>query len=200
MSLFEDDPTELLPYDGSAVLHQWVLGDRSWEEVMGRLVDDIPWEAHTIKMFGKEYPQPRLVAWYGDPGSEYSYSGLKMNVRPWIPPIVDLKVIAESHAGVVFNSVLVNLYRDGNDKVGWHRDNEPELGGTPTIASMSLGAPRRFKFRHLSTGEQVEAVLNPGSLVVMSGLSQTCWEHEVPRQAAVKEPRINLTFRQVRPG
>ncbi|MGA1362036.1 MAG: alpha-ketoglutarate-dependent dioxygenase AlkB family protein [Ilumatobacteraceae bacterium] len=200
MSLFEDDPTELLPYDGSAVLHQWVLGDRSWEEVMGRLVDDIPWEAHTIKMFGKEYPQPRLVAWYGDPGSEYSYSGLKMNVRPWIPPIVDLKAIAESHAGVVFNSVLVNLYRDGNDKVGWHRDNEPELGGTPTIASMSLGAPRRFKFRHLSSGEQVEAVLNPGSLVVMSGLSQTCWEHEVPRQAAVKEPRINLTFRQVRPG
>lgn len=200
MSLFENDPTELLPYDGSAVLHQWVLGDRSWEEVMARLIDDIPWEAHTIKMFGKEYPQPRLVAWYGDPGSEYSYSGLKMNVRPWIPPIVELKSIAEAHSGVVFNSVLVNLYRDGNDKVGWHRDNEPELGGTPTIASMSLGAPRRFKFRHLSTGEQVEAVLNPGSLVVMSGLSQTCWEHEVPRQAAVKDPRINLTFRQVRPG
>jgi len=200
MSLFEDDPTELLPYDGSAVLHQWVLGDRSWEEVMARLIDDIPWEAHTIKMFGKEYPQPRLVAWYGDPGSEYSYSGLKMNVRPWIPPIVELKSIAEAHSGVVFNSVLVNLYRDGNDKVSWHRDNEPELGGTPTIASMSLGAPRRFKFRHLSTGEQVEAVLNPGSLVVMSGLSQTCWEHEVPRQAAVKDPRINLTFRQVRPG
>ena len=200
MSLFENDPTELLPYDGSAVLHQWVLGDRSWEEVMARLIDDIPWEAHTIKMYGKEYPQPRLVAWYGDPGSEYSYSGLKMNVRPWIPPIVELKSIAEAHSGVVFNSVLVNLYRDGNDKVGWHRDNEPELGGTPTIASMSLGAPRRFKFRHLSTGEQVEAVLNPGSLVVMSGLSQTCWEHEVPRQAAVKDPRINLTFRQVRPG
>lgn len=200
MSLFENDPTELLPYDGSAVLHQWVLGDQSWEEVMARLIDDIPWEAHTIKMFGKEYPQPRLVAWYGDPGSEYSYSGLKMNVRPWIPPILELKSIAEAHSGVVFNSVLVNLYRDGNDKVGWHRDNEPELGGTPTIASMSLGAPRRFKFRHLSTGEQVEAVLNPGSLVVMSGLSQTCWEHEVPRQAAVKDPRINLTFRQVRPG
>lgn len=200
MSLFENDPTDLLPYDGSAVLHQWVLGDRSWEAVMARLIDDIPWEAHTIKMFGKEYPQPRLVAWYGDPGSEYSYSGLKMNVRPWIPPIVELKSIAEGHSGVVFNSVLVNLYRDGNDKVGWHRDNEPELGGTPTIASMSLGAPRRFKFRHLSTGEQVEAVLNPGSLVVMSGLSQTCWEHEVPRQAAVKDPRINLTFRQVRPG
>lgn len=200
MSLFETGETELLPYDGSAVLYPWVLGDRSWETVMKRLVDEVPWEAHTIKMFGKEYPQPRLVAWYGDPGSEYSYSGLKMNVRPWIPPIVDLKAIAESHAGVEFNSVLVNLYRDGNDKVGWHRDNEPELGGTPTIASMSLGAPRRFKFRHLSTGEQVEAILNPGSLVVMSGLSQTCWEHEVPRQAAVKDPRINLTFRQVRPG
>jgi alkylated DNA repair dioxygenase AlkB len=100
----------------------------------------------------------------------------------------------------VFNSVLVNLYRDGNDKVSWHRDNEPELGNTPTIGSMSLGAPRRFKFRHLDSRDVIEVVLPPGSMVIMSGLSQSCWEHEVPRQAAVKEPRINLTFRQVRPA
>lgn len=200
MSLFSDGPRELLPYDGSALLYDWVLGDTKWEDVMKELTDQVPWEAHTIKMFGKEYPQPRLVAWFGDPGSEYSYSGLKMNVRPWIEPVQALRQIAEQHAQVVFNSVLVNLYRDGDDKVSWHRDNEPELGNTPTIGSISLGAPRRFKFRHLETKEQVEATLEPGSLVVMSGLSQSCWEHEVPRQKSIREPRINLTFRQVRPA
>jgi alkylated DNA repair dioxygenase AlkB len=200
MSLFSDGPRELLPYDGRALLYDWVLGDTKWEDVMKELTDQVPWEAHTIKMFGKEYPQPRLVAWFGDPGSEYSYSGLKMNVRPWIEPVQALRQIAEQHAQVVFNSVLVNLYRDGDDKVSWHRDNEPELGNTPTIGSISLGAPRRFKFRHLETKEQVEATLEPGSLVVMSGLSQSCWEHEVPRQKSIREPRINLTFRQVRPG
>ena len=200
MSLFSDGPRELLPYDGSALLYDWVLGDTKWEDVMKELTDQVPWEAHTIKMFGKEYPQPRLVAWFGDPGSEYSYSGLKMNVRPWIEPVQALRQIAEQHAQVVFNSVLVNLYRDGDDKVSWHRDNEPELGNTPTIGSISLGAPRRFKFRHLETKEQVEATLEPGSLVVMSGLSQSCWEHEVPRQKSIRDPRINLTFRQVRPA
>jgi alkylated DNA repair dioxygenase AlkB len=193
MSLFESGPQELLPYDGSAVLHEWVLGDASWESLMADLVEVVPWESHTIKMFGKEYPQPRLVAWFGDPGSDYSYSGLKMNVRPWIPTVSMLREAAERIAGVRFNSVLVNLYRDGNDKVSWHRDK-------PVIASISLGAPRRFKFRHLLTREVVETTLTPGSMVVMSGLSQSCWEHEIPRQAAVSEPRINLTFRQVHAG
>lgn len=200
MSLFESGPQELLPYDGSAVLHEWVLGDASWESLMADLVEVVPWESHTIKMFGREYPQPRLVAWFGDPGSDYSYSGLKMNVRPWIPTVSMLREAAERIAGVRFNSVLVNLYRDGNDKVSWHRDNEPELGEEPVIASISLGAPRRFKFRHLLTREVVETTLTPGSMVVMSGLSQSCWEHEIPRQAAVSEPRINLTFRQVHAG
>ena len=120
--------------------------------------------------------------------------------RSWIPEVQELREIAECHAGVGFNSVLINLYRNGNDKVSWHRDNEPELGPSPTIASLSLGAIRRFKFRHLDSKEVVSVDLAPGSLVVMSGLSQTCWEHEVPRQAAVTEPRINLTFRQVRSG
>jgi len=199
VSLFDLDEAELLPYDGSAILYPWVLGDRSPELLLNRLLDEVPWEAHTITMFGREHPQPRLVAWFGDPGSEYSYSGLKMNVRPWIEPVSELRQIAQERAEVVFNSVLVNLYRDGSDKVSWHSDNEPELGSMPTIASMSLGAPRRFKFRHLTTGEQVETILSPGSLVVMSGLSQACWEHEVPKQAAVRQPRINLTFRQVFP-
>lgn len=200
MSLFDDGPRELLPYDGSAVLIDWALGELAWDTVMDDLLRTVPWENHTIRMYGKEYPQPRQVAWYGDPGSEYSYSGLKMQVRPWIEPVSLLRELAQEHAGVKFNSVLVNLYRNGEDKVSWHRDNEPELGREPVIASLSLGASRRFKFRHLRTKEVVEATLHPGSLVVMSGLSQACWEHEIPRQATVAMPRINLTFRRVRPA
>lgn len=198
MTLFGEEPQQLLPHDGSAILHEWVLGDRNDAKIIQSLIELVPWEAHSIKMFGKEHPQPRLVAWYGDEGSEYSYSGLRMNVRPWIPQITELREIAQSYAGVIFNSVLLNLYRNGNDKVSWHRDNEPELGSTPTIASMSLGAQRRFKFRHLLTKEIVETTLSSGSLVVMSGLSQACWEHEIPRQSSIDKPRINLTFRQVR--
>jgi alkylated DNA repair dioxygenase AlkB len=197
MTLFDMPPRELLPFDGSALFHEWVLGDLNHHSVMSELVDNIAWESHSIKMFGKEYPQPRLIAWFGDPGSEYSYSGLKMNVRDWVEPISSLREIIQAHANVEFNSVLVNYYRNGNDKVGWHRDDEPELGATPTIASLSLGATRRFKFRHLETRQVVPIDLPAGSLVVMSGLSQARWEHEAPRQIGVTEPRINLTFRQV---
>ena len=198
MSLFEE-PRELLPYDGSALLYDWVLGDQSWTHYMSELGDQVRWGVPTIRMFGKEYLQPREVAWYGDPGCEYTYSGSKMELLEWIPPVLELKAIAEEKAGVVFNSVLINRYRDGNDKVSWHSDDEPELGSQPTIASISLGATRRFKFRHLEDRTVVEAELTSGSLVVMSGLSQKCWEHEIPRQTAVKEPRINLTFRTVIP-
>lgn len=151
-------------------------------------------------MFGKVYEQPRLVAWFGDPGSEYSYSGVKMNVRPWTEPITQLKKIVEAKTGAPFNSVLVNFYRNGDDKVAWHRDNEPELGPHPLIASLSLGEARKFKLRHIGSGQVVEKTLEPGSLVVMSGDSQACWEHEVPRQRAIRGGRINLTFRRVRPN
>lgn len=198
MTLFDSGPRELLPYDGSARLFDWVLGSVDSTAVMNTLVSEVEWETHTIRMFGKEYLQPRLVAWFGDAGSEYSYSGLKMNVRDWVEPVNSLKSIVEEHAGTTFNSVLVNYYRDGRDKVGWHRDDEPELGSEPTIASLSIGATRRFKFSHLASREVVSVELPTGSLVVMSGLSQACWEHEVPRQLNVKEARLNLTFRKVR--
>lgn len=200
MSLFSTGPEELLPEGGSALYFPWVLGDLSWSATFERLLEETPWEAHTIRMFGKVYDQPRLVAWYGDPGSEYSYSGVRMTVHPWTDLISKLKGIVETTTDASFNSVLLNFYRDGDDKVAWHRDNEPELGPQPLIASLSLGAARRFKFRHLTSGLIVEKVLESGSLVVMSGLSQTCWEHEVPRQRAVRGGRINLTFRRVRAG
>jgi alkylated DNA repair dioxygenase AlkB len=149
-------------------------------------------------MFGKDIPQPRLVAWFGDPGCEYSYSGISMNLNEWTPQLLELKAVCEQFAGTTFNSTLANLYRNGNDKMSWHSDDEPELGIEPCIASLSLGATRRFKFRHRTTKEAVECSLPSGSLIVMSGLCQKMWEHEVPRETRVTEPRINLTFRAVR--
>jgi alkylated DNA repair dioxygenase AlkB len=197
MSLFDAPERELLPYDGSAMHFDWVLGDLDASAVFMDLLKNIPWESRTIKMFGKEHPQPRLVAWFGDPGRGYTYSGVSMNINPWTSQLETLKTICEQKAGRSFNSLLLNLYRNGEDKVSWHSDDEPELGSEPCIASLSLGAVRRFKFRHRDSKEIVDCSLTPGSLVVMSGLSQTKWEHEVPKELRVREPRINLTFRNV---
>jgi alkylated DNA repair dioxygenase AlkB len=199
MSLFGNETEEILPYDLSATYTPWALGDFDSEQIFRQLLDETPWLSQKITVFGKTYDEPRRVSWHGDSDAYYSYSGITMQLNPWMPLLQDLREICEARANHSFNSVLVNLYRNGQDKNGWHSDNEPELGAEPVIASLSLGVSRRFKFRHRETKEVVERTLENGSLVVMSGLSQKCWEHEVPRQAAVTEPRINLTFRSVLP-
>ena len=197
MSLFAVNGHELLPTDGSAKLYEWVLGDTDPSVVMQELLDSVPWASQTITMFGKQYVEPRRTAWFGDEGASYTYSGITMTPHPWTPLLQSLRDVCEQNSGSAFNSVLLNLYRDGNDKMGWHADDEPELGTEPVIASLSLGATRKFRFRHRVTKEVVECELPTGSLVVMSGLSQKCWVHEVPRQKRVNTPRINLTFRKI---
>ncbi len=197
MSLFAVNGHELLPTDGSAKLYEWVLGDTDPSVVMQELLDSVPWASQTITMFGKQYEEPRRTAWFGDEGASYTYSGITMTPHPWTPLLQSLRDVCEQNSGSAFNSVLLNLYRDGNDKMGWHADDEPELGTEPVIASLSLGATRKFRFRHRVTKEVVECELPTGSLVVMSGLSQKCWVHEVPRQKRVSTPRINLTFRKI---
>jgi alkylated DNA repair dioxygenase AlkB len=197
MSLFAMNGHELLPTDGSAKLYDWVLGDSNPSQVMQELLTSVPWSSQTITMFGKQYVEPRRTAWFGDDGASYTYSGITMAPLAWTPLLTSLRKICEEHSGGSFNSVLLNLYRDGNDKMGWHADDEPELGVEPVIASLSLGVTRRFRFRHRSTKEIVECELATGSLVVMSGLSQKYWVHEVPRQKRITEPRINLTFRKI---
>jgi alkylated DNA repair dioxygenase AlkB len=188
---------ELLPTDGSAKMYDWVLGDSDSTLVMQELVTTVPWSSQTITMFGKQHVEPRRTAWFGDDGASYTYSGITMSPLTWTPLLTSLRKICEEHSGASFNSVLLNLYRDGNDKMGWHADDEPELGVEPIIASLSLGVTRRFRFRHRTTKEIVECELPTGSLVVMSGLSQKCWVHEVPRQKRITTPRINLTFRKI---
>jgi alkylated DNA repair dioxygenase AlkB len=198
MSLFAVNGHELLPTDGSAKLYEWVLGDLDPTLVMQELLESVPWASQTITMFGKQYVEPRRTAWFGDDGASYTYSGITMTPHTWTPVLHSLRKICEERSNSSFNSVLLNLYRDGKDKMGWHADNEPELGTEPVIASLSLGATRKFRFRHRTTKEIVECDLPAGSLVVMSGLSQKCWVHEVPQQKRVTSPRINLTFRKIK--
>lgn len=157
------------------------------------------WEQRYIKIYGKQYAEPRLTAWYGDAGKRYSYSGITLQPLPWTPLLLELKRRVDAAAQTVFNSVLLNLYRDGRDSNGWHQDNEPELGHNPVIASVSLGATRRFQMRH-RFNQQIPRLaldLTPGSLLMMTGPTQHFWQHQIPKTAKVVGPRINLTFRVI---
>lgn len=160
------------------------------------LKNELDWQQEEIKMFGKKVLQPRLQAWHGD--KPYTYSGLSMQPHSWTPTLLELKAACEAVAKHAFNSVLVNLYRNGQDSMGWHQDNETELGTNPVIASLTLGESRRFVLRHLSTKEKYEVELGHGSLLVMAGETQHYWQHSVPKTTKNKEERINLTFRHIK--
>ena len=170
--------------------------------LLAHLTATVPWEQRTIRLFGQEFPQPRLTAWYGDAGARYTYSGLAWEPRPWLPALDNLRHRLEVATQARYNSVLLNLYRDGRDSMGWHADDEPELGPAPVIASLSLGAVRRFRLRprpglnHAPFGID----LPPGSLLLMRGLMQKHWQHALPKTARPVGARLNLTFRWVGPA
>ena len=167
------------------------------------LIGKVEWVQNKIRFYGKENPVPRLEAWYGDAGKSYSYSGIRMDPNPWIDELLEIKKAIEPIAGTRFNSVLINYYRDGRDRVAWHSDDEKELGQNPVIGSVSLGAERRFKLRHKNyrkNGHQAEIMLVHGSLLVMKGPTQHFWKHEVPRTVRSVGKRINLTFRVIDPS
>ncbi|HEX7641130.1 MAG TPA: alpha-ketoglutarate-dependent dioxygenase AlkB [Burkholderiaceae bacterium] len=164
------------------------------------LRDEIAWRQESITLWGKPYAQPRLTAWYGDAGTNYSYSGLRLEPLPWTPCLAAIKAEIEAFCGERFNSVLANLYRNERDSVGWHSDDEPELGKQPFIASMSFGATRTFKLKHKSRKDEKPAVLElgSGSLLLMGGSTQRHWLHAVEKEREACGPRINLTFRTIR--
>lgn len=195
VDLFTAGPVELLPRDGSAMLHLDVWPSDEAHRMFQKLSADLKWHQPRIFVHGREIDQPRLTAWYGDEGRAYSYSGIRLEPLPWTSELSTIRGVCEQLAGTTFNSVLANLYRNGADSVAWHADNEPELGKDPVIASVSLGAVRRFDLRHRATGVTVKTDLPGGSIVVMSGLSQSHWVHQVPKTARQVGPRINLTFR-----
>ncbi len=166
------------------------------------LARDVPWRQEALRFGGKSYPQPRLTAWYGDPGAQYSYSGLSLAPLPWNETLAEVRQDIERLVGRTFNSALLNYYRDGQDSVGWHSDAEPELGRNPLIASLSLGATRKFALRHRKRKHLAPLVLElaGGSLLLMAGTTQHYWQHRVPRTRLPVSARINLTFRTIHPN
>jgi alkylated DNA repair dioxygenase AlkB len=158
----------------------------------------IPWETHRLRLFGREVDAPRLSCWIGDPGANYVYSRTRFEPQPWPAALRAIRARVDQDAGETFNSVLANLYRDGRDSMGWHSDDERELGPQPTIASLSLGATRRFVLRTRGADPQRHALELPhGSLLVMRGATQRHWQHALPRSARIATARINLTFRRI---
>lgn len=165
-----------------------------------KLYETINWRQEEIKLFGKTHPVPRKTAWYGYEGFNYKYSGIFCNPEPWTKELLEIKRVIEHFLPKEdFNSVLLNLYRNGNDKVSWHADDEKGLGQNPTIASVSLGATRRFDLKHKTESDQkLQLELTPGSLVIMKGGLQHHWLHQIPVQKRVKDSRINLTYRNIK--
>lgn len=188
-------PIELLPRDGSAMLHPRFIDADTADALMSRLMSSVPWESTRIPMFGREVSEPRLSSWIADQGVTYRYSGRDRVVHQWNADLTEIRRQVETVSMSSFNGVLANLYRTGHDHMGWHSDDERSLGPDPVIASVSLGAERRFDFRHRESGEIRSTLLPHGSLLVMSGAAQRCWKHRIPKSAKVTDPRINLTFR-----
>lgn len=192
---------ELVLPEAQVYLVEPFLAAGEAERLFDALLTGIRWRQDTIKLWGKVHDVPRLQQWFADEGMVYTWSGIRMEPEPWSEPLERLRARLHEALGLRFNTALANLYRDGNDTVGWHADDEPELGDAPVIASISLGATRDFVLRHRTRPELVQSIcLTHGSLLVMAGRTQEHWRHCVPRRKRVHAPRINLTFRHVRPS
>jgi alkylated DNA repair dioxygenase AlkB len=198
----EDPRPERLPVAGGGALRLvrgW-LAPRDADEALADLLANVPWAEQHIVLFAKQVAQPRLSAWMGDEDATYTYSGLTQRPASWSASVAAMRRRLEATLGRPFNGVLLNLYRDGRDSMGLHADDEPELGPDPLVASVSLGAERRFLLKPRRRGEgaaPLGLVLTHGSLLVMEGAVQRGWVHGVPKDPAVAAPRVNLTFRRI---
>jgi alkylated DNA repair dioxygenase AlkB len=182
-------------YDGGTVRYDDAFLTREAVDVLfAELRTETPWRQEA----GRGRPFPRLTAWYAEPGLTYSYSGVTHRALDWTPALREIRRRVEESSGATFNSLLLNLYRDGRDSIGYHSDDEPELGVNPVIASLSLGAVRQFVLRHKKNKDKLTFQLAPGSLLVMGGTCQHHWIHGVPKTAEEVGERINLTFRLIR--
>ena len=187
----------LLPHDGEAIYYPGdllPLSNPSWLDI---LTDSIAWSNDTVKMFGKTLTLNRKSAWYGDSGAAYSYSGIRREPLQWTEELLMIKKSCEEVSNATFNSVLCNYYHDGKDGMGWHCDDERELGKEPIIVSVSFGAERIFAFKHRNSKERINIRLEHGSMLIMRGQTQHSWQHALPKSTIVHEPRINLTFRNI---
>lgn len=189
--------TNLLPKDGTALYFGVVLTPERANYYHKSLWEEIEWKHDQAMMFGKKIQTKRKVAWYGDEPFEYTYSKIKKSALPWTKTLLELKEIVEKQAGETFNSCLLNLYHSGSEGMAWHSDAEKDLKKDGAIASLSLGAERKFSFKHKFTADKVSLVLEHGSLLVMKGITQSYWLHRLPPTRKTQQPRINLTFRTI---
>jgi alkylated DNA repair dioxygenase AlkB len=196
----DSQQTVVIDTDGEVIFYPNVFSIQESDRLFADLDSNIKWKKDTIHIYGKKIPLPRLTAWYGDEGKSYTYSHIEQHPEPWTPILRLIKLKAEEISEVTFNSVLLNLYRHGQDSVSWHSDDEPELGENPIIASISLGGTRRFSLRHkTSPDHKIVLDLPKGSLLLMKGETQHFWKHQISKTAKFVEPRINLTFRVIKP-
>ncbi len=179
--------------DGDLWLLPALLPPDTADALLAELIAGLDWRQDTVRLYGRAHPIPRLHQWYGDPACTYRWSGLRLTPLPWPPALADLRDAVITAADAPFNCALANLYRDGHDAMGWHADDEPELG--PTVASVSLGAARDLALRSRDGDRRLTVRLPHGSLLVMADGCQQRWQHALPRRLRVTEPRVNLTFR-----
>ena len=185
--------------DAEVCVYPELFSKQEADDLFDTLKNEIAWRQDKIKLYGQEHDVPRLTAWYGDADKHYAYSGITLQPTPWIPALLQIKKKIESVSDIKFNSVLLNLYRDGADSVSWHSDDEPELGKNPVIGSVTLGQARPFQMKHkFIKGEKRAIVLEHGSYLLMKGRTQHQWLHQIPKSKKLMDERINLTYRVVR--
>lgn len=206
MDLFAPNPTDnLLPYDGQVNDLGIVIENSS--ELYQTLLHQLPWQSDVVTLFGKTHITTRQIVWMGDEGLSYAYSGHQRQAVPWTDSVFHVKQLIEQQLATIgiditFNSCLLNYYPSGEDGMGYHADDEKELGSQPVIAALSLGATRKFVFKHKTSRHnnkpvKVELLLESGQLIVMHGDTQTYWKHTITKTKTVAEGRISLTFRQM---
>jgi alkylated DNA repair dioxygenase AlkB len=185
----------LLPHDGIAEYYGAILSMEQANAYFDCLLQGIEWKNDEAIIFGKHFITKRKAAWYGDNGFEYTYSKVTKKALPWTPELLELKTLIETTTGETFNSCLLNLYHTGEEGMGWHSDDEKDLKKDGAVASISLGAVRKFAFKHKKTKETHALLLEHGSLLLMHGTIQRHWQHRLPPTKIIHAPRINLTFR-----
>ena len=198
MDLFNPNPTSsILPFDGEVNYYGKILSQEKAQYYFNQLLNTIDWTNDKAILFGKLIITKRKVAWYGDKPFDYTYSKTTKSALPWTKELIEIKEIIENKTGETFNSCLLNLYHTGEEGMGWHSDGEKDLKKNGAIASLSLGAERKFAFKHKATQQTISVLLEKGSLLEMKGITQENWLHRLPPTKKVKIPRINLTFRTI---
>ena len=196
-SQFEDSPKNLLPKDGTVFYYGLVLSKAKADTFYDILLNSIEWRNDEAIIFGKRIITKRKVAWYAEKPFEYSYSNTTKHALLFTKELLELKALVEKETKETYNSCLLNLYHDGSEGMAWHSDGEKDLKENGAIASLTLGAERKFGFKHKQTKETVYEILQHGSLLVMKDETQKHWLHRLPPTKKVTRPRINLTFRTI---